>query len=42
MNAIISAIAFLEKKQDNGTITMDEEVTLGLLIEKAEYLIKNK
>ena len=38
MNTLINTIARLEAKQDNGTITMTEEVILSKLIELVETL----
>ena len=39
MTTLISTIANLEAKQDNGTITMTEEAILCKLIEMVENLI---
>ena len=39
MKAIIRVIEALERKQDNGTITMDECTLLIRFIEKAEALL---
>jgi hypothetical protein len=42
MKALIRVIGQLEEKQENGTITMTEEVLLLRLIEQAEYQISLK
>ena len=39
MKNLLNKIDQLEKKQDNGTITMDEESKLCFLIERVEQLI---
>ena len=40
IDAIIRRIEFLEIKEDNGTITMDESTELNNLTDKALVLIK--
>jgi hypothetical protein len=39
MKALLNTIDTLENKRDNGTITMEQEVTLIRLIEMAESFI---
>jgi hypothetical protein len=41
LNAILATISRLEEKQWNGSITMDEQVELLKLIEKAESMVKD-
>ena len=41
MNATIRVIEALERKQDNGTITFEEDALLNRLIEKVENEIYN-
>ena len=39
LNIIIRHIEALESKQENGNITMDEEVVLMRLVDKAEAIL---
>ena len=39
MTILINRIEELENKQDNGTITMNEEVLLCRLVEKVESIL---